>query len=301
MSTPPSLSILVPVYNFGVEALVGMLARQCVALGLDFEIRVYDDGSAEVWRTANSAVQGFPGVVYRELDHNLGRSRIRNRMAHDATKAVLLFLDCDSGIPDDRFIRNYLAHAAAPVVVGGTVYAPAPPQDPQQRLHWKVGKAREERTAAQRSGSPYRSITLNNILVAKDAYLRVQLDESIRTYGHEDTKFGQQLKELGIPIRHIDNPVAHHGLSTNAEFLAKTREAQRNLHRLYTSGCYGTGTGVVRTYQRLGRLGLKPVFTAGYRALEPVIERTLLAGTAPLFFFDLYKLHHFIRNERSVA
>lgn len=301
MHPAPSLSILIPAYNFGVETLVGTLSRQCTEVGLDYEIRVYDDGSTPACKAGNRAVSAIPGVVYHELEQNLGRSRIRNLMAREATKEVLLFLDCDSGIPGGDFIATYLAHAATPVVVGGTVYARQAPADPQLRLHWKVGKAREERSALQRTASPYRSITLNNILVARAAFLRVMLDESIRTYGHEDTKFGQQLKEQGIAIRHIDNPVAHHGLSSNAEFLAKAREAQRNLYRLYSTGCYGTGTGVVRTFQRLGRLGMLPVFTSAYRLAQPRLERSLLAGTAPLFFFDLYKLYHFIRNEQAGA
>lgn len=301
MSAPPSLSILVPVYNYGVEPLVRALSAQCVALSLDHEIRVYDDGSAPLWASANQGVQELPGVTYQVLGQNIGRSRIRNLMAKEARKDLLLFLDCDSGIPTADFIAAYMAQADAAVVVGGTLYAPGPPVDAQHRLHWKVGKAREERKASQRATSPYRSITLNNILVAKAAFLHVLLDESIRTYGHEDTKFGQQLKEQGITIRHIDNPVVHNGLSTNTEFLAKTREAQRNLYRLYATGCYGTGTGVVRTYRQLARLGMTSVFTAGYRLMQPLVERMLLAGTAPLFFFDVYKLYHFIRNEQAPA
>lgn len=298
MNRFPSLSILVPVYNFGVEAMVRGLSDQCTALGLDFEVRVYDDGSDARWKAANQAVRGIPGVVYKELERNIGRSRIRNLLAIEAGKTLLLFLDCDSGIPDGMFIANYLAHAGTPVVVGGTTYAAHRPAR-AYRLHWKVGKAREQRSAARRSRHPYRSITLNNILIARDAFLAVMLDESIRTYGHEDTKFGQQLKEKGIAIRHIENPVAHNGLNTNADFLGKTREAQRNLHRLYASGGHGGQTGVVRMFRTMERYGMKVPFTLAYGLFRPIIEGTLEAGTAPLFFFDLYKVFHFIRNGRE--
>jgi len=298
MNRFPSLSILVPVYNFGVEAMVRGLSGQCTALGLDFEVRVYDDGSDARWKAANQAVRGIPGVVYKELERNIGRSRIRNLLAIEAGKTLLLFLDCDSGIPDGMFIANYLAHAGTPVVVGGTTYAAHRPAR-AYRLHWKVGKAREQRSAARRSRHPYRSITLNNILIARDAFLAVMLDESIRTYGHEDTKFGQQLKEKGIAIRHIENPVAHNGLNTNADFLGKTREAQRNLHRLYASGGHGGQTGVVRMFRTMERYGLKVPFTLAYGLFRPIIEGALEAGTAPLFFFDLYKVFHFIRNGRE--
>ncbi len=298
MNRSPSLSILVPVYNFGVEAMVRGLSDQCTALGLDFEVRVYDDGSDARWKAANQAVRGIPGVVYKELERNIGRSRIRNLLAIEAGKTLLLFLDCDSGIPDGMFIANYLAHAGTPVVVGGTTYAAHRPAR-AYRLHWKVGKAREQRSAARRSRHPYRSITLNNILIARDAFLAVMLDESIRTYGHEDTKFGQQLKEKGIAIRHIENPVAHNGLNTNADFLGKTREAQRNLHRLYASGGHGGQTGVVRMFRTMERYGRKVPCTLAYGLFRPIIEGTLEAGTAPLFFFDLYKVFHFIRNGRE--
>lgn len=299
MSAATSLSILIPVYNHGVEDLVGELVRQCAVLPLDFEVRVYDDGSTEEWKASSRRLQHLPGVVYKELGQNIGRSRIRNLLAREAGKQLLLFLDCDSGIPSKQFVASYLAQVGAPVVVGGTVYPAAKPNDPQHHLHWKVGRAREQRTASQRMRAPYRSTTLNNILVRKDIFLGVMLDESIRTYGHEDTKFGQQLKELGIPILHINNPVEHNGLGTNAEFLARTRDAQCNLYRLYSTSGYGTGTGVVKAYERLKRTGLKGLFTGGYRLMQGTIERSLAAGTAPLFYFDLYKLYHFIGNERT--
>lgn len=301
MNAAPSLSILIPVYNHGVEDLVVELVRQCSALPLDFEVRVYDDGSTEEWKAASRRVQHLPGVVYQELGQNIGRSRIRNLLAREAGKQRLLFLDCDSGIPSGDFIATYLAHASAPVVVGGTVYAAQPPADARFQLHWKVGKAREERSAQQRTASPYRSITLNNILIAKEVFLSVQLDESIRTYGHEDTKFGQQLRERKIAIVHINDPVVHNGLGTNTEFMAKTREAQRNLRRLYSAGGYGMGTGVVRAYRRLERWRLLSAFGMGYGLVRPLVEYALEHGFAPLVFFDLYKLHHFIRSGEAGA
>ena len=42
------LSILIPTYNYDVEALVTELHAQSTACGVDFEILCYDDGSTNL-------------------------------------------------------------------------------------------------------------------------------------------------------------------------------------------------------------------------------------------------------------
>lgn len=297
MSNPLSLSILIPVYNYDVGGLVRALSEQCSRKAINFEIRLYDDASDAEWKKVNRKYQSLPGVAYKELEQNLGRSRIRNLLAREATYEELLFLDCDCKIPSRDFIEIYLLNNTSDVVIGGTIYAPDKPKDKKYTLHWKAGKFREERSANERVDHPYHSVTLNNIMILRETFLHVMLDESIVSYGHEDTKFGQQLEEKRIPIRHIDNPVIHKGLNTNEEYLEKTKEAQDNLYRLYSKQGYGAETGVVKAYKRLERFGLKRGFVWFYRLIQPFAERNLRSGIPSLFFFDLFKLYHFIKEE----
>src|SRR6478735_559582 len=299
MSNPLSLSILIPVYNYDVGPLVRALSEQCSRKAVSFEIRIYDDASDLDKKKVNKKYATLPGVVYKELEQNIGRSRIRNLLAREAAYEELLFLDCDCKIPSKNFIEIYLLNNTSDVVIGGTIYAPDKPKEKIYSLHWKAGKFREERSANERVDHPYHRVTLNNIMILRDTFMHVMLDESIVSYGHEDTKFGQQLEEKRIPIRHIDNPVIHKGLNTNIEYLEKTKEAQDNLYRLYSKQGYGAETGVVKAYKRLEKFKLKRGFILFYRLIQPIIENNLNSGTPSLFFFDLFKLYHFIKEERE--
>jgi len=78
------VSILLPVYNQNVVALVEALLREATSLPLSFEIRVFDDGSTEATLEQNRPLQLVSGVVYQELPQNVGRSQIRYLLAQDA-------------------------------------------------------------------------------------------------------------------------------------------------------------------------------------------------------------------------
>lgn len=295
----PALSILIPVYNWSVGAFVADLHRQCRAeAGLMFEIRCYDDASPdEAIRAANrAALSPLPGVIFEVLPHNVGRAAIRNRLAADARHPWLLFLDGDSGLPDEDFIRRYRqaaqTDATTAVWIGGTQYEATPPADPTHRLRWVYGRAREQRPAAQRRQAPYAAFTLNNLLIRADVYRQFGLDESLgRTYGHEDTALGGTLAAHEIVIGHLDNPVLHLGLEPAAAFLAKTREAVTNLVKLAQAGAPGTtDSRLWHLAQRLRRWGLATVVCRILTALEPMLLRNLHSVTPSVRFFDWWRL-----------
>ena len=89
------LSILIPVYNFNIVPLVKELHGQASRLSIPFEIIVLDDCSSELLRDQNKEVSSLPGVKFKILDRNIGRARIRNRLAEMAKYSSLLFMDCD--------------------------------------------------------------------------------------------------------------------------------------------------------------------------------------------------------------
>ena len=63
------------------------------------EIIVLDDCSSELLRDQNKDVNKLPGVKFIELEKNIGRASIRNKLAGMASFPTLLFMDCDSEVP----------------------------------------------------------------------------------------------------------------------------------------------------------------------------------------------------------
>ena len=78
------LSVLIPVYNFDVVLFVKDLAKQCADCKIDFEVLCLDDYSSENYRIKNAVLKSIENVCYEELPNNIGRSKIRNRLAEKA-------------------------------------------------------------------------------------------------------------------------------------------------------------------------------------------------------------------------
>ena len=88
------LSILIPTYNYNIEALVTELHAQATACGIDFEILCYDDCSTNLDLIAsNKSINLLKNTSYKVLKSNIGRSAIRNLLAKDAHYDLLLFLN----------------------------------------------------------------------------------------------------------------------------------------------------------------------------------------------------------------
>lgn len=295
----PSLSILLPVYNWPVGELVTALQQQATAEPeFRVEILVFDDASPDpALRAANrAALAVLPDVYYEELPQNVGRAAIRNYLARAARYSWLLFLDADSGLPDDRFLRRYRwAVATAPGIVawvGGTAYHAVPPTDPAQRLRWIYGCAREQRPVRERQRAPYAAFTLNNLLIQADTFGRFGLDESLgRTYGHEDTALGGALAVAELAIGHLHNPVLHLGLDSAPVFCQKTAEAVTNLVRLARAGQPGVQASALwRLAALLQRLGLADAVCRRLTAAEPRLLRNLDSAAPSLLGFDAWRL-----------
>jgi glycosyltransferase involved in cell wall biosynthesis len=291
------LSVLIPVYNYDVVPLVKSLLEQCRSLTSRFEICLYDDGSKEKYRLKHRYLNEYPEVRYVELRQNIGRAAIRNLLAQEANNKYLLFLDNDSGLPDNDFIKRYWEDPAdADVVIGGTIYNEQRPSDIFM-LRWRYGKAREEKPARERNKHPYRSLTLNNMLIKRTVFLAHPLDTSLEGYGHEDTRFGWELQRLGVKIRHIDNPVIHLGLEPAVDFLKKTKQAVKNLHQLYMLEGDLPDSSLVRVYKKLKGAKARRAFMLAFRPFKPMILQNLKSPEPNLTYFDLYKLYYFVKQE----
>jgi glycosyltransferase involved in cell wall biosynthesis len=180
------ISILVPVFNHDVAALVQELSSQLSSLGQASEIIVADDRSADEYRQRNRSLRGLPHVQYMELPQNLGRLHIRLHLASLARCVWLLFLDSDSRITSPSFIKNYLQSLgnASGVVTGGRVYQNDPPADCRYMLHWKYGSTRENIFKRQTG------FLTNNFCIRKDLFGQLSFNAPWQGYGHEDTWMG---------------------------------------------------------------------------------------------------------------
>ena len=182
------------------------------------------------------------------------------------------------------------------MLIGGTCYEATPPADPALRLRWLYGQEREARPAAVRQAAPYAQLTINNALVRAEVFRQFPLDERLTGYGHEDSRFGEQLGAAGVTVRHLDNPVLHEGLEPAAVFLQKTEQAVRNLAQVYRREGLGTDSRLLQTALRLRRLGLAPAARAALGVAGPMLRRQLLSATPRLRALDLLKLHWLLRE-----
>lgn len=293
------ISILIPVFNFDVSDLVNELDHQCSTAHIldDYEIRLYDDGSKN--RYANSSLASEK-IIYREFSENQGRSKIRNTLAYGAEFEALLFLDCDSRIDKKDFIKSYVQNFQdGAVVYGGRTYDQNEP-DSDVYFRWKYGIEREIIPADIRIQNPYNSFMTNNFLIDKKVFQSIGLDESLKGYGHEDTLLGIELKKSQVPIIHIDNAAVHIGLEKSEEFIQKTNEGLKNLHKLLLQGkLKSEDVRILKYYSYFKVFPVKQVFQKYYNWKKRSIEENLNSREIQMKNFDLYKLNYLLNLKSS--
>ena len=287
------LSILIPTYNYNITRLVGDLHQQAVALEIDFEIIVMEDGS-EKFLEENANIKHLNNCRHVILRKNIGRSAIRNKLADEAKYEYLLFLDCDAAIQNRDFLYKYQAFSKEQcVVLGGRIYDEKN-TDPQYSLLRKYGMEKERNDLKNLiHRHQYPMFTTPNFLIAKNLFNKVRFDESIVGYGHEDTIFGLRLQELNINFNFIDNPVVHVGLEPNNVFLKKTKESVCKLYELYKSDKYPSLTEaskLLHVFCKLKKYRLVSLFAFKYVLIKPLIMSNLTSKHPSLLIFDLYKL-----------
>lgn len=279
--------------------MVRRLARQIASADADsYEIVCIDDHSSGYYISQNKGIAEL--ATYVGLETNVGRAKIRNLFLQYAKGEYLLFLDCDSLVPEN-FVQEYaktLARKPA-VVVGGRVYDDTF-NDREHRLRYLYGTKIESRPLLERLKNPYRSFMTNNFMVRRDVLDKIRFDESLTKYGHEDTLFGYRLEQNHIPILHIDNPVINGQVEENAEFLHKSVEAVENLVKLYDDMwedqrfCHSVR--LLNTYNRVRRMNLQGVVYWLYKVFKTPLESHFVSGNSiSLKQFNFYKLGMFIK------
>lgn len=293
------ISICIPVYNFNVTELVGDLHRQAAVADYPVEILLVDDASS-IFQEENRQLADYPTVYYEELEANVGRSKIRNYLAEKAQYPYLIFMDCDTKIIDSQFLNNYFNILPADVVMGGCAYYLEPPKEKEFLLRWKYGITRESRKAVERNKKPNTSFSTFNFLIKKDLLSSIGFDECISGYGHEDTLLGWDLKQKGIPIIHIDNPLIHQVMDSTNDFISKTENSVKNLWLIYQQMNkkeeFASDIALLKCFVFLQKYHLTNLYSLFYKLFSSVIIKNLYSGKPQFFLFDLFKLGTLEKN-----
>lgn len=300
------ISILIPTRDFDCSGLARDLQRQCAELAeadaaFRYEVIVLDDGSAPAFAPKLKAeVEALPGCRVVRAEQNVGRASGRNLLADEARFAWLLFIDSDAEVCTPDFIRRYWAARDLADVVCGALRNPAPPPQTGHELRYRYEKAAERRRpATYRNAHPYDCFATFNVMFRASVFQTLRFDERCVDYGYEDALMGLMLRKRGFSIRHIDNPLVHTGIDSNADFLGKTETALRTLARLGEP--MQSQAGAARLYTTLRRLHLAPAARAAFRGLCPLLRRNLLGRHPSLLLFQLYKAGFYCRLQAPGA
>lgn len=285
-----TLSILIPTYNRDCTNLVHTLKMQADAIpGLHYEVLVADDAStqSEV-KAANRNIRQWDGCQLVELESNIGRARIRNFLAQQAQYPYLLFLDSDVQLVHPNYIQQYLQHDCDFVVYGGVCIQPNE-ELARHNLRYRYELECEPRfSVEQRRVSPYQGFRTSNFLVKRDLLLAHPFDERIRHYGYEDVLFGRRLLSAGIPVTHVENPVAVDDFEPNDVFLRKTDEGLRTLQSM--SAEMSEYTHILVWVEKLRKLHLSGIVLFLYRITQGAIKRNLLGQSPNVKLYNIYRL-----------
>ena len=338
------LSILIPLYNQVGVALAMALSKQveqCAkeekkknegkgnandTISLGFEIIFADDGSADATaRQRNAIIAQLPYCQYIERPKNVGRSAIRNFLAHTAHYSHLIFLDGDVAIKRGNFVQTYLAHRNDADVIIGTLHFSRMQVacDTAEDIIGHTKRAKEEtkkttepvlyddnlkyryeqqflakHPVKKRMQQPYASFRTTNFMVRRDLLLTYPFDETFHEYGYEDTLFGKQLKEHGATLIHLDNAATIADYEDNATFVAKTEESLRTLaaHAHQLQG-YST---LLHTANKLKCLHLQPLIAFVFKLFKGLLHKNLCSNSPSVFLFNVYKLGYYVNLTRSI-
>jgi len=292
------ISILIPTYNYNVSPLIKALQGKIILSPIDYEIKVYDDGSPNPI-PENETLKDFVNTTFIKLDKNIGRTAIRNLMATEAKYDWLLFLDADVLPKNLDFIENYveaIKNNDCDVIFGGISYGEEPPVK-EKILRWKYGQAREAKSVDQREKEPYFIIS-QNLCIKKQVFL--EANTILENYYGLDNFFSNQLKKMKAKVLHIDNPVIHFGLEENNKFIKKALNAVETTVVLEKKGLMDSNMRPIqKSYLKLKALRLRGIFSIVISMFNTKMERNFTSQNPNLFWFDLYRLNYYIQLKKK--
>jgi glycosyltransferase involved in cell wall biosynthesis len=290
------ISLLIPVYNYDIIALVHSMKSALGKVPEFCEILIGDDGSSPEFKEKYRSLE-CEEIRVIHSKKNIGRAAIRNRLALEAKGDYVLFMDADAmltGTAEVYMLAWLPKMTYYRVLSGGTLYHESPPGDPDKLLRWKYGKKKEQRKASEKNNYPHADFSTFNVLFDKSIFSKIRFNEELKQYGYEDTLMGYQLKKAGIEILHIDNGLMHEGLESNKDFLTKTKLGIENLSMLYDNvtdkKTFSDTVRILRVYNRLRFFRLTRILAGIYIRYRERIEIKLDSSNVSLKLFGFYKI-----------
>ncbi|WP_243460881.1 hypothetical protein [Riemerella anatipestifer] len=117
-------------------------------------------------------------------------------------------------------------------------------------------------------------------------------DEQLTGYGYEDLVFAKDLKDKGIDVFHINNPILNVDLETNDVYLKKVEDSINNLCLLLKNSPEKVeNIKLIKAYYLVNKLKLSFVLSRLFSSFgKEFIREKLLGGKVSLRYLDMYKL-----------
>ncbi len=117
------ISILIPVNDFDIVALIHNMKDGMAKVPEFCEILIGDDGSSEEYRKKYQALAG-DNVRIISSEKNIGRASIRNRLILESIGDYLLFIDADTMIRGtaESFLLKWLDYVRSGRVISGECF-----------------------------------------------------------------------------------------------------------------------------------------------------------------------------------
>lgn len=263
-----------------------------------FEIIVFDDSADSAYYDWHASFSADNHLRIFKDDINKGRSASRNFLIQQANGSHYLFLDGDMEVGSD-FIKNYLIaikRQPEAVLIGGIAY-----NLPDNSLRTRVGMQREQHPAIDRQRHAYRSFTAANVVLPAQALGEIRFDESIVSYGHEDTVLGLALLDAAIQVKHIDNPAVHLGVDDDATYFNKIESGLSTLAALWLRHAlvqkYWREIKILEFWQKMRPTGILVILSQ-----KSCLRWLKSQARQRLFWLDVYKLaflHYQIQKQKA--
>ena len=256
-----------------------------------YEIICIDDGSFSSKNEINQKINLLTNSKFIESRKNRGRIKNRLLLAEKSQYEWLIFLDVDSLPIEENFLKNYVDQLnKGTVIFGGCKYKK--PMNENHNLRYVFGVQREEIISNIRNKKPYKYVLSRNFLCKRNILISALSSIKTISYGN-DYIFGSILKNMGVDIIHIDNPVLINNIDENQIFIKKTHHALDNLISSYNNKIIKKHSiSILRAYIILDILLMKKIFVKLTDIFKNLLKRNLYKKNPNLFLFDVYRLNY---------
>lgn len=279
------ISICIPIHNYDARRLVQDLHKQAEQSKMEYEFVLLDDVSTLEFKEKNRHLTQLENVTYQENSENIGLSQMRNKLGKLAKYKYLIFIDSDAVVTTPNYLQRFIVVCQPNIVCfGGCKYTEECP-DKKHILRWRFGKSREEGIG--------RYYSCFNFLIDKEVLLKHPFSSELSSYGYEDNLFGSKLKQAGLDITFIDNPLLHPGLDTADAYLRKIDLSLNNLiliEPILEKLGQTNSIRLLKTYNQLKRLCITGIIRYTFKLSRKKCLQNLKSENPSLLILDFYKL-----------